>query len=282
MIGILCAALVAASAGSENSVKIAAVGLSALNLPDKAADFYTDHLNQQLTLRGAQVMSAKELGALIGLERQKQLLGCSESASCLAEIGNALGVDGLLLGSVGKFGDEYQLNMKIVSSKDGRTLGAHSERVLGEKGVLDGLNLAAAALLRDTYKALGRGNLSMATGPEVQASSPSNSDGSLRRMAWAPALAGALLAGAGTYFLFAAKSDADRLNGSEALDSPQEFAARGRRNQTVGLTVVSVGAAALLTGGAMYLWGGPSSSVIPTAGLGPQGEAMFGVVGRLP
>ncbi|MBX7116503.1 MAG: hypothetical protein K1X64_19415 [Myxococcaceae bacterium] len=280
MLGIFCAVLVAASGSSETPVKIAAVGLSALNMPDKAAEFYTDHLNQQLTLRGAQVMSAKELGALIGLERQKQLLGCSESSSCLAEIGNALGVDGLLLGSVGKFADEYQLNMKIVSSKDGRTLGAHSERVLGEKGVLDGLNAAAAALLRDTYKALGRDSLAMAA--EVAASTHSSSDGSLRRIAWAPALAGAVLAGVGTYFLFAAKSDVDRLNGSQALDSPQDIAARGKRNQTIGLAVVSVGAAALLTGGAMYLWGNPSSSVTPTAGLGPNGEAVFGVVGRLP
>src|SRR5882757_2883687 len=51
-----------------------------------------DRLAAKLAARGFQVTTPADLEAVMGLERQKQLLGCSEDSSCLAEISSALGV----------------------------------------------------------------------------------------------------------------------------------------------------------------------------------------------
>ena len=46
---------------------------------------------------GAEVVSGAEIRSLIGFERQKQLLGCKEDSSCIAEMGGALGASGFVL-----------------------------------------------------------------------------------------------------------------------------------------------------------------------------------------
>jgi hypothetical protein len=60
-----------------------------------------------------QVLGMSDLRAVLGLERQRQLLGC-DSGECLAELGGALGVDRILAGSIGRVGDAYYLNMKLI------------------------------------------------------------------------------------------------------------------------------------------------------------------------
>src|SRR3974377_675727 len=53
-------------------------------------------------MRGkATVIGQREITAMISLERQRDLLGCSDTA-CLAEIGGALGADQLVTASLGK------------------------------------------------------------------------------------------------------------------------------------------------------------------------------------
>ena len=101
---------------------LAAPGITTVDVPVEAASFYTEHLAQALARHGLLVMTPKQLEAVLGLERQKQLLGCAES-SCMVELANALGVDGLLLGEIGRFGERYQINLKIVSAIEGLNLG---------------------------------------------------------------------------------------------------------------------------------------------------------------
>ena len=60
-------------------------------------------INEQILTELSQVarytvVGASDIATLIGLERQKQLQGCGEdSESCMAELGNALGVEGVLV-----------------------------------------------------------------------------------------------------------------------------------------------------------------------------------------
>ena len=49
------------------------------------------------------VTSSKDVQAIVGLDRQKQLLGCG-TQSCSAELAGALSVDAPLFGSVAKAG----------------------------------------------------------------------------------------------------------------------------------------------------------------------------------
>lgn len=61
------------------------------------------------------VISAKEIVTMLGIERQKQLLGCSEETSCIGEIANALGSDYLLVASVGRVGENYLVSARLIN-----------------------------------------------------------------------------------------------------------------------------------------------------------------------
>ncbi|MCI0573831.1 MAG: hypothetical protein L0Y66_24105, partial [Myxococcaceae bacterium] len=53
-------------ARSEEPIKLAAVGLSAVNVPARVADFYTEHFAQQMVGWGTRVITPKEVQTLIG------------------------------------------------------------------------------------------------------------------------------------------------------------------------------------------------------------------------
>lgn len=65
-----------------------------------------------------EVVSSRDIATLVGLERQKQLMGCSEeAASCLAELSGSLGARFVLSGSVTRLGDSYQLNLQTLDTQ---------------------------------------------------------------------------------------------------------------------------------------------------------------------
>jgi hypothetical protein len=70
---------------------------------------------------GLTIVSAAEVNAMLDVERQKDLLGCTD-VSCIAEIGGALGVDSILSGQVGKLGEAYVVTMALIDIKEARTL----------------------------------------------------------------------------------------------------------------------------------------------------------------
>src|SRR5690242_5299342 len=109
-------ALLVATSASPRTVKIAAPGLSGVNLPDALVGFYSEQLAEHLRDNGIEVVTGREMAALMGLERQRQLVGCAaDSNNCLAELANALGVDGLLVGDVARLGSRFQLSVKVLS-----------------------------------------------------------------------------------------------------------------------------------------------------------------------
>jgi TolB-like protein len=97
----------------------------------KAADILTEQLLTDLSGDPRfEAIGQSEISALLSLERQKQLLGCSDEAtSCIAELGGALGARWLLMGSLGRLGGKLRLDLKLVdttsakvASRDGRIL----------------------------------------------------------------------------------------------------------------------------------------------------------------
>jgi TolB-like protein len=85
---------------------------------------------------GSTVFGADEIRTLVGLERQKQLLGCAEN-SCLAEIGGALGARQIVSGSLNRFGGTYLLVLKLLDARNGRVIHEASSRFDGEGEILD-------------------------------------------------------------------------------------------------------------------------------------------------
>lgn len=81
-------------------------------------------------------LTAKDVQTLIGLERQKQLLGCSEDSSqCLTELAGALGAPNVLSASIGRLGAAYQMNLQMLDATKAQVVG-RSTRISTD---LDGL-----------------------------------------------------------------------------------------------------------------------------------------------
>lgn len=71
------------------------------------------------------VVSSRDLQALLGLERQKQLLGCDEAGTkaCMTELSGALGARFVMTGTVARLGEAYQLTLNTLDSQKAQPLG---------------------------------------------------------------------------------------------------------------------------------------------------------------
>lgn len=95
----------------------------------------------------AQVTSGADLRAMIGFERQKELLGCGDS-SCLAEIGGALGVDYLLTVDVSLVGGTWLVSASLIEVTKSRPLGRVAKRAESESKLVDATIAAVTEVVR--------------------------------------------------------------------------------------------------------------------------------------
>lgn len=72
-----------------------------------------------------EVISSRDLQSLLGLERQKALLGCSDDAakSCMTELSGALGARFVMTGTLARLGDAWQLTLTTLDSQKAQPLG---------------------------------------------------------------------------------------------------------------------------------------------------------------
>ncbi len=141
-----------ASAAAARRARMAVVRLAArTGVAQGTADLFTDALVGELRRRGLQVLSDSDIAAVLGVERNKQMLGCSD-ATCLAEIGGALGVDRIVHGSVGRIGGSLVVNLSSVDSKRGIAVASASERLKSDsdEAFLDALPRLVADLLQES------------------------------------------------------------------------------------------------------------------------------------
>lgn len=89
------------------------------------------------------VISSKDITAVLGLERQRQLLGCSEDSSCMTEIASALGAEFLLVASVGKVGENYLVSTRLMDTRSARAVGRGSAQVTEPSALFSALWTAA-------------------------------------------------------------------------------------------------------------------------------------------
>jgi TolB-like protein len=114
---ILVAAVLAADAHKPKLLvmDLQAVGGAEATLAQAA----TEAVVNEAEARGFyQVLSSRDIASMLGVERQKQLLGCSEeSSACMLEISGALSAQYVLGGSVSRFGDALQLNLQLFDNQ---------------------------------------------------------------------------------------------------------------------------------------------------------------------
>lgn len=258
--------LSAAPAAAPSPMKLASPGFSYVNVDEKTGNLFAEYFARQLESHGLTVITPKEIAAVLGLERQKQLLGCSDdgASQCMAELGGALGVDAILTGSIGKVGSGFTVNLKLIDAKDASSLAVYSTRVDTEDAVLDWLGATAAAMA-----------------DRLQPQAPVT----LRERAWIPAVIGGGLAVLGGGALLRANAihqslvsgDVGAFRDQAGLDSA---VSQGKTFQTAGVALLGAAAVGLIVSGGFYALGGPpeaQGSVEATAFLtGNGGGIVFG------
>lgn len=113
-----CALLLTLTAGPEKP-RLAVLDLEpGAGVTQAEAAALTEALVAQVSAQGFfSVISSADIRALLGQERQKQLIGCSdESTSCAAELAGALGAPFMLRGTVARLGDSYQLTLQTLDA----------------------------------------------------------------------------------------------------------------------------------------------------------------------
>ena len=129
MIFQIAVAVLLSAAPAEKS-KLAVLSLTAAGEVDPAvAKSLTELVTAEVAARGYfDPISSSEIETMLGAERQRQLMGCSEdSTSCLAELTGALGAGYMLTGSLAKVGGVFQLNLQIIDTRNAKTIGRSSK-----------------------------------------------------------------------------------------------------------------------------------------------------------
>lgn len=107
-----------ASAAGSGRVKVAVMDVKNVQgVQEGTAVILTDIVVSEVAKQRVEVVSKGDISAMIGFEKEKQILGCSDDSKCLAEVGGALGVDYMLTGQVGLIGSRYRISLLLVDSR---------------------------------------------------------------------------------------------------------------------------------------------------------------------
>ncbi|MBI5496592.1 MAG: hypothetical protein HY904_16335 [Deltaproteobacteria bacterium] len=150
---------------------------------------------------GTEVLTREEIAAVLTLEQQKQLLGCT-SDKCRAELGSLLGVDRLLMGDLGRLGESWLLHLKLLDVRQARVVSQVDRRQKGGTvdDLLDALPAMVKQLLAGEVKDPGAPVAAAAVAPVVAARTPRH--GADEPMPAAPAGLDLLTDGKGRYLAY--------------------------------------------------------------------------------
>lgn len=264
--------------GQAKPLRVAVPGLRGVRLTEAEVEFYSEHLAQSLRAPGLVVVTAREIQTLLGIERQKQLLGCGEgSGSCVAELANALGADAVVLGDVARIDETYQVNVEVIAPLDASVLAQGTRRVKGQVASLDAVASLARELGRAMLEKKGR-----VVPPELLRADVKSEAGGPRAWAWVPLAGGVAVAGAGVAFLSLAESNAAllRSRGTPLVESDaMRVRDEGKSFQAVGAILLGTGLAAALAGAGLVAFG-PREAAVAVVPL--HDGAVFSLSGTLP
>ncbi len=144
---MLFASTAMAGKGAVAVLDIQGTGISKELLPT-----LTEILTVEIDQLGLyKVIAGRDVQAMLGFERQKDVLGCTDAA-CLAEIGGALGVERIVASHIGMVGSTYVVNIKLINIRMADTEGRVYETVRGEVDTL------IETIRKSVRKLLGRGS----------------------------------------------------------------------------------------------------------------------------
>ena len=171
------------------------------------------------------LVTSEEIGAMLNLEEQKMALNCDD-ASCMAEIGGALGVDELVRVSLGKLGSKLIISMSRILVAEAAVLGRSTIQIDNVEDYYDaGFKRAVAEIYNLELQAAPTPGAAPSAQARVAPTPSQNEMVALPAVAsaatptpWGSYLSmilGGAAVGAGTYFGLEAQSNADTANALE-------------------------------------------------------------------
>ena len=226
------------------------------------------------------VMGGSDIEAMLSLEMQKQLTGCTDT-ECLADIGGALGADFLAISNVGRVGDYYLFNVKIINVRTSEVMERWSEQVKGVEGkLMMALRRSVAAVTKTAPPETEEKGIALAVAEERS---------SKQLWGFVALGASAVLGGTGVVLLAAKGSEdeirtnqyRDFLNATNSADAATRYdevtAAASRHNTMLGVGCAFLALAAATGALAAYelltMPAEPSASI--TIGVNDGGGAVF-------
>lgn len=152
LVGLMTAALLAASPtpapGAAGKTRVAVLDVKSTGAADpKVVEGLSSLVASEVARRpNLTVIAGADLRTLIGYERQRQLLGCSES-SCLAELAGALGAAYLVSSEVSRVGSTWLLSMTLLDAKKAVAVNRLTRRVSSDDALVDETTAAVDDLL---------------------------------------------------------------------------------------------------------------------------------------
>lgn len=246
-LALLCAS---SSASAAPRLKVAVLELKATGVEKAVTDNLLEIFASGIHELGCcSVVSGAEISAMLGFEKQRQLLNCSET-SCVTDLAGALGVDYLTLGTVGRVGDTFVVSLKLVDARHATVVGRFAQRVEGRVDrLLDTVERGVVRLFEPVVKAVAP---SVAIAPAAIPSAQSAAAEPSRRTRWlsvSAAAAALVAASAGAYFGLSARSANDEWR---AATTPSLWAdAKERASAAAGRATAAWSASGVfLAGGA--------------------------------
>lgn len=264
----------APSAEGLRPIKVAAPGLTCVGIEPRLGKVYLERFVNVLVRRGDIVVTTQEdVSHLLGLERQKQLLGCAEAgSSCMAELAGALGVDLILSGSLAKTGSSYTVNLRLLRAGDGHQVVTATDRLKSEDALQDWLDAQATAIGRALRVHSGTSD-----SPPILAVE----HGRQRLVPWVPAIVGGALASGGAALFAWSKADAQmlRAGGLTGEDIDATFSA-GQGKEAGGVVLLATGGVAIASS---LVWALLTREDKPQLSVAaPPGGIVMGVSGAMP
>ena len=125
---------------------VAVMRFEAVSIDSGVSIIITDIFTNQIQANGKyRVMERSQMNKILG-EQGFQSSGACNSTECAVEIGRLLSIDKMFIGSIGKLGESWFVNIRIIDIKTGEILSTLSKQV---KGKVDNLSSATIQMANE-------------------------------------------------------------------------------------------------------------------------------------
>ncbi len=239
-------------------LKLAVPNFQAVGVEQALVDAWAERLVTLLGTEGdIKVISSRDIGAIVGFERQRELTGCTDGrSSCLVELAGALGVDAILSGTLARSEKNFTATLRALKTTDGSVVWSATERLRGEDQLQDWLDAQAEAFRHSLRASFGQAAATAVTGA-ARASLTAESSGPSISWWWLPSVAGLVLGGASVGLLVASRGQAGALRSAqfESEDAVRAAASAGRNLETAGYVLVGAAVVAIAISAVMLVGG---------------------------